>query len=69
MIPRNKKTVNDLLVAAALIALGLLLPNELQGAGFQAHLGGVAVGIGLGWLIKSLIENKSRIENNQGVVP
>lgn len=55
MIPKTKEAIADLVVAGAFIAIGVSLPGSLLDKGFEAHLGGIAVGLGLGWLIKTFI--------------
>lgn len=57
MIPRSKEAIRDYVIAAAFIALGVLLPGSLLDEGFEAHIGGIALGLGLGWLIKSIINH------------
>ncbi len=57
MIPSTKAAVQDMLIAGAFIAMGVLLPGALLDKGFEAHIGGIALGIGLGWLIKSTIDH------------
>ncbi len=55
MIPRTKACLNDLLIAAAFLAMGFFLPGSILDKGFYAHLGGIAIGLGVGWMIKSII--------------
>lgn len=57
MIPKSKETVRDTLIAGAFIVMGALLPGSLLDKGFEAHIGGIALGIGIGWLIKSIIDH------------
>jgi len=47
----------DTLIAGAFMTMGVLLPGALLDRGFEAHVGGIALGIGLGWLIKSTIDH------------
>lgn len=56
MIPKSKEAVQDTLIACAFIAMGVLLPGSLLDKGFEAHIGGVALGVGIGWLVKSIID-------------
>lgn len=58
MIPKTKEGVTDALVASAFIAMGALMPGSLLDKGFEAHIGGIALGIGVGWLIKSIINHR-----------
>lgn len=62
MIPRSKEAVRDTLVAGAFIAMGALLPGSLLDKGFEAHVGGIALGIGIGWLIKSIIDHAKGVQ-------
>jgi len=50
----------NLIIAGAFIAIGLLSPGSSLTSveGFSANITGIATGIGLGWLIKTLIESK-----------
>lgn len=60
-IPRSKEAIKDMVIAGAFIAMGLLLPGALIDSDFQSHLGGIALGIGLGWLVKSFIHHQSHL--------
>lgn len=62
MIPKSKEAVRDTLIASAFIATGSLLPGSLLDKGFEAHIGGIALGIGIGWLIKSIIDHKKGVK-------
>lgn len=62
MIPKSKEAVRDTLIASAFIAMGSLLPGSLLDRGFEAHIGGIALGIGIGWLIKSIIDHKKGVK-------
>lgn len=62
MIPKSKEAVRDTLIASAFIAMGSLLPGSLLDKGFEAHIGGIALGIGIGWLIKSIIDHKEGVK-------
>jgi membrane associated rhomboid family serine protease len=57
VIPSTKAIVQDTLIAGAFMTMGVLLPGALLDRGFEAHVGGIALGIGLGWLIKSTIDH------------
>lgn len=63
MIPRSKESIRDYLVASAFMALGAFLPGSLLDKGFEAHIGGIALGIGLGWLIKSVIDHTKGVKS------
>jgi len=55
MIPRTKASIKDTFIASAFIVMGLLLPGSLLNSGFEAHMGGVAMGVGIGWLVRSYV--------------
>lgn len=57
MIPKSKEAVRDTLIAGAFIVMGAFLPGPLLDKGFEAHIGGIALGIGIGWFIKSIIDH------------
>jgi hypothetical protein len=57
VIPKSKEAVRDTLIAGAFIAMGALLPGSLLDKGFEDHIGGIALGVGIGWLVKSIIDN------------
>ncbi|HMZ76209.1 MAG TPA: hypothetical protein PKX01_08530 [Rhodocyclaceae bacterium] len=62
MIPRSKAAVQDTLIAGAFIAMGALLPGSLLDKGFEAHVGGIALGLGIGWLVKSVINHSKGVQ-------
>lgn len=62
MIPKTKEAVRDTLIASAFIAMGSLLPGSLLDKGFEAHIGGIALGIGIGWFIKSVIDHNKGVK-------
>lgn len=57
MIPRSREAIQDYVIAAILVLLGVLSPGSIVEKGFEAHVSGIAIGIGIGWLIKSIIAN------------
>jgi membrane associated rhomboid family serine protease len=63
VIPKTKEAVRDTLIASAFIAMGSLLPGSLLDKGFEAHIGGIALGIGIGWLIKSVIDHTKGVKS------
>ena len=65
MIPKSKEAVRDTLIASAFIAMGSLLPGSLLDKGFEAHIGGIALGIGIGWLIKSVIDHTKGVKKSE----
>jgi membrane associated rhomboid family serine protease len=62
VIPKTKEAVRDTLIASAFIAMGSMLPGSLLDKGFEAHIGGIALGIGIGWLIKSVIDHNKGVK-------
>ena len=62
MIPRSKGAIQDMVIAAAFITMGVLLPGALLDTGFEAHVGGIALGIGIGWLVKSIIDHSKGVQ-------
>lgn len=62
MIPRSRAAVQDMLIAGAFMAMGVLLPGALLDKGFEAHVGGIALGIGIGWLVKSTIDHAKGVQ-------
>jgi len=57
-IPHSKEAIRDMVIAGAFIAMGILLPNGVADGDFASHIGGIALGIGIGWLVKSFINYK-----------
>jgi len=62
VIPKSKEAVRDMLIAGAFIVMGALLPGSLLDKGFEAHIGGIALGIGIGWLVKSIIDHTKGVK-------
>lgn len=67
MIPRSREALKDVFVASAFMTMGLLMPQSLLQAGFEAHVGGIAMGMGIGWLIKSIIDHKKGVKREEAV--
>lgn len=63
MIPRTKAAIRDYVMASAFITLGVFLPGSLLDRGFEAHVGGIVLGLGLGWLIKSVIDHTKGVNH------
>ncbi len=57
----NKELIKNLVIAAAFIALGTFMPNSTltDPTTFSANVAGISMGIGIGWMLKTLIEQKS----------
>lgn len=57
----NKEFIKNLVIAAAFIALGLFMPGSTMtdSAALISNITGIATGIGIGWLLKTLMEQKS----------
>lgn len=60
MIPRTKDAIQDYIYAGAFIAAGVLMPNSVVDTGFETHISGIAIGVGVGWLIKSTITHSKK---------
>jgi len=56
----NKDYIKNLIIAGIFIALGLFLPSSTitDQAAFTANITGISTGIGIGWLIKTVFEQK-----------
>ncbi|SEJ01829.1 hypothetical protein [Nitrosomonas eutropha] len=54
-IPHSKEAIRDMVIAGAFVAMGILLPNGVTDGDFASHIGGIALGTGIGWLVKSFI--------------
>lgn len=63
VIPKSKELIQDMLIASAFIVMGVLLPGSLLDSGFEAHIGGIALGVGIGWLVKSIIDHKKGVKH------
>ena len=50
-LPQSPRFIRDVIIAG-----GILAPGSPIEGGFEAHLGGISLGLGLGWLIKSFID-------------
>lgn len=57
-LPHTSGFIRDVVISGGFVAIGILSPGSPIENGFQAHLGGISVGLGLGWLIKSFIDLK-----------
>jgi hypothetical protein len=63
VIPRSRESIRDYVIASAFLVLGALLPGSLLDRGFEAHIGGIVLGIGVGWLIKSVIDHSKGVKS------
>lgn len=63
----NKEYINNLIIAGIFIALGILLPGSAitDQAAFTANITGISMGIGIGWLIKTVIEQKQKVKQKK----
>ena len=57
-LPHTSSFIRDVIVAGGFIAIGILAPGSPIEGGFDAHVGGISLGLGLGWLIKSFVDLK-----------
>jgi membrane associated rhomboid family serine protease len=55
-LPHSPRFIRDVIIAGGFVAIGILAPGSPIEGGFEAHLGGISLGLGLGWLIKSFID-------------
>lgn len=62
-LPRTKEFTKDLLVSCALMVMGTFIPGSVLDQGFQAHMGGIAIGLGLGWLVRAILGNAPKISS------
>lgn len=58
-IPNSKEAIKDYIFAGLLIAAGVLSTDNPLTDGFDTHLSGLAIGIGVGWLIKSIFAHRA----------
>lgn len=58
IIPRTPAAIRDLIIGSVFILLGVLAPGSVIEKGFEAHVSGLAIGVGIGWLLYSIINNK-----------
>jgi len=56
--PQSREAIRDMVIAGAFIAMGILLPNGIASGNFASHIGGIALGTGIGRLVKSFITYK-----------
>ncbi|MEQ1526680.1 MAG: hypothetical protein ABL911_08055 [Gallionella sp.] len=63
MISKDKGFIQDIVIAAAFIAIGLLIPGSTltDPSALTANITGISMGIGIGFLIKSFIEQKRKL--------
>jgi len=56
----KKDYIKDIIIAGVFIALGILLPGSTitDQAAFTANITGISTGIGIGWLIKTILGQK-----------
>jgi len=59
-LPRSREAIKDMVIASAFVAMGVLMPGGMLDDNFQAHLGGIVLGMGFGWLVKSIIFHKTK---------
>lgn len=63
----NKQFIKNLAIAAAFIALGLFMPGSTvtDMTAFIANITGISTGIGIGWLLKTFMEQKPETTDAQ----
>ncbi len=57
MIPRSKEAIRDMVISAGFIVISVIAPAPPIALSFAANISGVSLGLGLGWLIKSIIDH------------
>ena len=63
MKAKKAALLRDVLIGSAFMTMGALLPGSLLTSGFEAHIGGIAMGVGIGWLVKSFIGTANKVAN------
>jgi uncharacterized membrane-anchored protein YitT (DUF2179 family) len=69
MLSKDSGFIKDIVIASAFMALGLLIPGSTltDPTTLAANITGISMGIGIGFLIKSFIEQKRKLaEKNKG---
>jgi hypothetical protein len=63
MISKDKGFIQDILIASAFIAIGLFIPGSTltDPSALTANITGISMGIGIGFLIKSFVEQKRKL--------
>lgn len=63
----NKQFIKNLAIAAAFIALGLFMPGSTvtDMTAFIANITGISTGVGIGWLLKTFMEQKPEATDAQ----
>lgn len=58
---QNKQFIKNLIIAGIFIALGLFMPGSTvtDMTAFIANITGISTGIGIGWLLKTFMEQKA----------
>jgi hypothetical protein len=62
MIPRSKEAIKDMVVSGAFIVAGIVVPSTNV---FSISLGGIFVGTGIGWLVKSIIDHLRGVKSEK----
>lgn len=65
MIPRTPATIKDIAIGGAFIAISVVVPGTPMLTNFSTYIGGIALGIGLGWIIKSVIDHTKGVSSEQ----
>jgi hypothetical protein len=63
MISKDKGFIQDIVIASAFIAIGLFIPGSTltDPSALTANITGISMGIGIGFLIKSFVEQKRKL--------
>ena|GEM_PF-1352440 len=62
-LPQSREAIRDMVIRDTLIigafaTMSILLPNGITSGDFASHIGGIALGISIGWVVKSYISFK-----------
>lgn len=58
MIPRSKEAIKDMVMGGGFIALSFIFPGQAS-----TEVNGIVLGVGLGWLIKSVIDHLKGVKS------
>lgn len=62
----DKEYIKNLIIASAFIAFGLFMPDitEFGHEAFSANIAGISMGIGIGWIMKSIFEHRAKAQES-----
>lgn len=67
MLSKDKDFIKDIVIASGFIAIGLFIPGSTltDPSALTANITGISMGIGIGFLIKSFIEQKGKFSETK----